>query len=98
MDQAVSIGRIVLFGLGTRDGKVVERPAIVVHVWDNNGVQLQVFTDANNDEPYLQPDERTTREVGSNKQARSVVWRTSIRPADDHAVAQELRWRWPPRV
>ncbi|MHB1681574.1 MAG: hypothetical protein ACYCYO_01920 [Bacilli bacterium] len=53
-----SVGRIVHFVLKDRSGELVHRPAIIVRNWadegvyvQEEGVQLQVFTDGTNDGP-----------------------------------------------
>jgi len=95
--DGLTAGRIVLFGLGVDPaGRIAERPAIVVRVWDNGGCNLQVFTDGNNDDAFLRPDETSARD--DRRRARSVVWRTSVQPVDRYDVAQVDRWRWPPRA
>lgn len=54
-----TIGRIVHYILD--DGQ--HRPAIIVRVWEDGRVQLQVFTDGSNDgAPF----------------ASGIVWRTSV--------------------
>jgi hypothetical protein len=46
-----TVGRIVEYVLKDRYGKLQIRPAIIVRVWSDTCVQLQVFTDGTNDGP-----------------------------------------------
>jgi hypothetical protein len=95
--QTPSIGRIVHYVLDASPDKTVVRPAMVVHVWSPEMLNLQVFTDGNNDHPYLEPSEQAGRDGTPGKAARCIVWRTSVHecPADAPVVGH---WFWPPRV
>lgn len=75
-------GRIVFYVLdqGRNIGEV--RPAIIVKVWSDDLVQLQVFTDNTNDGL---PDGL----------AQGTVWRTSVRYSE---TAEPSTWHWPPRA
>jgi hypothetical protein len=83
MDHTLTIGRIVHFSFVNARRERVERPAIVVRVWNEGPhggtVQLQVFTDAEND-----------GEAG-------VIWRTSVQHREDVPARGELSyyWYWP---
>jgi len=94
-----SIGRIVHYVLAISDDKPLVRPAIVVHVWDTEPVMLnlQVFTDGDNDDRFLRPSEQSGRDGNIAKQARCIVWRTSV-----HECRADVpvfgHWFWPPRV
>jgi hypothetical protein len=46
-----TVGRIVEYVLKDKYGKLQVRPAIIVRVWSDTCVQLQVFTDGTNDGP-----------------------------------------------
>ncbi len=98
MNQRISVGRIVHFVIGSfvgADGspEPVTRPAVVVR--DNGGsVNLSVFTDGSNDDPYLQADECSSILLG--RPAARVVWRTSI--TEDPAGKRVGAWTWPPYV
>ena len=49
-----SLGRIVLVRIGTdRDGKPVYRPAIIVNVWSDTCINVQIFFDGTNDAAYI---------------------------------------------
>jgi hypothetical protein len=97
--QTPSIGRIVHYVLAMSGDKPIVRPAIVVHVWDTTPIMLnlQIFTDGDNDDPYLRPSERSGRDSTPGKATRCIVWRTSIVEcsADAPLVGH---WFWPPRV
>jgi hypothetical protein len=56
--QRPSIGRIVHYVLSENDSKYHpgdHRPAIIVNVWSDECVNLQVFTDGANDNDYRVP-------------------------------------------
>ena len=80
-----SIGRIVHFtqkrpeGLGSA---LVHLPAIIVAVWSDSGVNLQVFTDGSNSEDGY---------GGSN-----IKWVTSV--MRDESAIQPRSWHWPEKV
>jgi hypothetical protein len=57
-----TVGRIVYYNLKDKQGNVQVRPAIVVRVWNDTMLNLQVFTDGSNDTEY-----------GNN-----IVWKTSV--------------------
>jgi hypothetical protein len=57
-----TVGRIVEYTTADRNGKKVVRPAMVVAVWSETCINLQVFTDGYNDNDY-----------GVN-----TVWKTSV--------------------
>jgi len=67
----VSVGRIVHFVLESPDHSGVHhhRPAIVVRAWNDDMVQLQVFTDASND---------------GAQGGGGVVWQTSVHYSETH--------------
>jgi hypothetical protein len=46
-----TVGRIVEYVLKDRYGELQVRPAMIVRVWSDECVQLQVFTDGTNDGP-----------------------------------------------
>lgn len=58
-----TVGRIVEFILKDRYGQLQVRPAIIVRVWSDECVQLQVFTDGTNDGPEY---------------ASGIYWATSV--------------------
>lgn len=91
MHQQPSVGRVVHYVM--LDGKV--RPGLVVQVWTDGLVNMQVFTDGCNDDTNLYLHERSGRDGG--KGARNVVWRTSVR-YDEAATPEPGTWHWPPRV
>jgi len=92
-----SIGRHVHFVLAMDGDKPRIRPAIIVRVWNPTLLNLQVFTDGDNDDSFLQPSERSGRDNTPGKATRCIVWRTSV--VECSADAPELgRWFWPPRV
>lgn len=78
-----TVGRIVHFHLS--DGEV--RPAIIVRVWSDTCVQLQVFTDGYNDNDVL----RSMQRIGSGD-APNVLWATSSEHGTD-----AHQWSWPQR-
>lgn len=86
-----TIGRIVHYvqrkpsSYQTVDGPValVHLPAIVVAVWADTCVNLQVFTDGSNSEE------------GPNSNPPSVKWITSA--TFDESASQPYTWHWPER-
>jgi hypothetical protein len=58
-----TVGRIVEYVLKDRYGELQVRPAIIVRVWSDECVQLQVFTDGTNDGPEY---------------ASGIFWATSV--------------------
>ncbi len=65
-EQVVTVGRIVHYVL---PGKGAIRPAIVVQVWPDGSVNLQVFTDGVNDGAH---------------HASGLHWATSAHQSDTH--------------
>ncbi len=78
-----SVGRIVHYVLSSGTNKGEHRPALVVRVWSDVCVQLQVFTDATNDFPTG---------IGSN----GLFWATSV--LIDETDKKENTWHWPEKV
>lgn len=89
-NQPISIGRIVHYVMPDNQ----HRPAIIVRVWENNVVNLQVFLDSNNDHQ------------GNGK---DVIWRTSVHQDEGgiskdvggevHEVAPKPNtWHYPERI
>jgi hypothetical protein len=85
-----SIGRIVHFvqekpahyQQADQPRKMVHLPAIIVAVWGDTCVNLQVFTDMNNsDEQNMMP----------------IKWVTSV-SLDASETPQARTWHWPERV
>lgn len=64
-----TVGRIVYYQLLTDSGTVEERPAIIVRVWSDDCVQLQVFTDGTND---------------GKDYVHGITWRTSVVRDESH--------------
>lgn len=84
-----TLGRIVHY----RAANGTVRPAIIVQVWNDTCVDLQVFTDGQRDDGWLDPDECTGRDGG--KATRSIVFRTSVTETASDGVYSG--WYWPPR-
>lgn len=81
-----SIGRIVHFvqakPAGYPAGQLVHLPAIIVAVWGDTCVNLQVFTDGtNSDESNMAP----------------VKWITSV-SIDESEAPQVRTWHWPEKA
>lgn len=75
-----TVGRIVYFVMP--DGQI--RPAIIVRVWSDEMVQLQVFTDGSND---------------GAENAGGIVWKTSVhfnQPPDATSPVASGTWHWMP--
>ena len=81
-----TIGRIVHFVRAVTPVSTVERPAIIVHVWDEGSgeyggtVQLQVFNDGDGGP--------------SNDGLPNVTWETSVPFSADKGG---FSWHWPER-
>lgn len=76
-----AIGDIVCYVLSAQDGTNLAnvghpRPAIIVRVWNDDCVQLQVFTDGTND-----------RADGAN-----VIWVTSVNHDQDQKAPRTWHW------
>lgn len=98
-----SVGRIVHYvlpsegrfdrGAGARHGVGAHRPALVVHVWPDDGsypghepgttVQLQVFLDGTNDYGHLATEKP------------HMIWATSVHQDEDSKAPGT--WHWPER-
>ena len=81
-----SIGRIVHFVQKKPEGYsegLVHIPAIIIAVWSDTCVNLQVFTDGSNSE-------------GSDHYQTSVKWITSS--SLDETGLQPRTWHWPEKV
>jgi hypothetical protein len=84
-----SLGRIVLVTIGTEDDAPVVRPAIVVRVWSDTCVNVQLLADGSNDDrhvPLLGID-------GFLERGNAPIWMTSVCQGD-----RVGEWQWPPRV
>lgn len=101
----IAIGRIVHFVLPRQNPdteKPVIRPAIVVHVWSQSAVQLQVFYDGTNDNRYRFPHGAPPVGISTD-----IGWATSVcydggetRRGDDGTDYEHYNpytWHWPPR-
>jgi hypothetical protein len=81
-----TIGRILHYvqkKSATFGGGIVHLPAIIVAVWVDTRVNLQVFTDGSNSE--MDPNSW-----------QNVKWATSA-PLDESADPQPWTWHWPER-
>ena len=87
--QKPTLGRIVLYAFLNDQKEIVERPADVVAIFNPTAINLQVKLDGPNDRGLLGVTPEDVSRMG--------FWATSIAPADDHAIPQAGRWRWPPR-
>lgn len=84
--QVPTVGRIVHYRIGGTDEAPEFRPAIIVRVWSEVGVNLQVLLDGTNDRVGRLPGEvARVPDVG-------IVWCTSIMRG--LGVGQ---WCWPAR-
>jgi hypothetical protein len=81
-----TIGRIVLVTIGTDNGVATVRPAVVVRVWDDITLNLQLLLDGSNDDRHVVG--RFCQEGGNTH-----LWLTSVTQGD--GIGQ---WNWPPRV
>lgn len=82
-EQVPSIGRVVHYVLEAGPHQGEHRPALVVRVWSDEMVNLQVFTDGSNDYYPNQGPEPLT------------LWRTSKHLDPDCAPGT---WHWPEYV
>lgn len=82
-----TIGRVVHFvqQKPDRPGVLVHLPAIIVAVWGESCVNLQVFCDGSNSEDG----------VGGTAAANNVKWITSV--SQDETAGQPRSWHWPER-
>lgn len=78
-----SIGRTVHFVLDRGPNKGQHRPAVIVRVWSDTCVQLQVFTDSDATDRY-------------NDQIPNPLWATSV--TYDETAEKIYSWHWPERV
>jgi hypothetical protein len=82
MSQKPSLGRIVHYVLPEGPHAGDHRPAIVVRVWGDTCVNLQVFTDGDND-------------FNDSDPTQNVLWVTSA-TLDPEGKAPRS-WHWPER-
>lgn len=87
MTMQVTIGRIVHVRIGGEDAEPVLRPALVVRVWGDTCVNLQVFLDGTNDQ-HVGPLGGEVARVP----ALGIAWCTSVTQGDKLG-----EWRWPAR-
>ena len=88
-----SIGRIVHFvqykpesyWVKDQPKPTVHLPAIIVSIWSDTCVNLQVFTDG------------TNSETGPNSNPASVKWVTSV-ALDEGESPNAYTWHWPEQV
>lgn len=94
MSQKPSKGQVVHVVLGMKeDGRPVIRPGIIVEAWDDETINAQVFTDGSNDNSVLPENEKVGRDGKSTRQARYIVWRTSIHYSEE---PRANTWHWMP--
>jgi hypothetical protein len=74
-----TVGRIVHFVQGE-----LHLPAIIVRVWSDTCVNLQVFTDGSNSD-----------QVRNTSEAPNLKWVTSV--TLDETATQQRSWHWPER-
>jgi hypothetical protein len=87
-EKIPSIGRVVHYVLEAGPHQGDHRPAFIVRVWDDTPgmVNLQVFTDGENDQyPHNSPPSG----------APMVIWRTSVHRDD---TGKPGTWHWPEYV
>lgn len=85
-----TVGRTLHVNIGT-EAAPRWRPAVVVEDWNGDGVvNVQVFTDGDNDREALHALGSVKR---SSSPVPSVVWLTSI-----HEGVDSRCYRWPPRA
>lgn len=83
-----TIGRIVHFVQkkpADRGEGLVHLPAVIVAVWGDTCVNLQVFADGGNSEEHC----------GGTAAPSNVKWITSV--SQDETAAQPRTWHWPER-
>lgn len=93
-------GRIVHYVMGHGPHKGEHRPAIVVKVWGPECVNLQVFTDGENDcDPCADPNapgaERAHAIVQQQQGVSGLFWGTSVMLDASGQTPQS--WHWPER-
>ncbi len=94
MEQKPTIGRIVLYRVGTDDqGLPVYRPAIIVKVWSPTLVNLQVFLDGTNDRLWKYVNGVDPLFAYEDECLKGMAWRTSIPEGEDIG-----NWSWPVRA
>lgn len=79
-----TIGRIVHYQLGTGRSKGEYRPALIVRVWNDSCVNLQVFLDGSNDRE---------NELSVGVDSPLTAWKTSSVQGDGPG-----QWKWPDRA
>lgn len=85
MPQKPTLGRIVLAVIQDKSGATIVRPAIIVRVWSETTVNLQVFLDGAGGAQAEWNDG-----LGAN-----VLWKTSL--VLDHSGERVGTWHWPSR-
>lgn len=91
--QKPTVGRIVHVPVCGSSGFVEDRrPAIIVRVWNDTCVNLQVFIDGRNDYNKFVSGRWISHEEVSN----GYIWITSANYIDE--FKHGAFWTWPPRV
>ena len=81
-EQKPTVGRIVHY-VAAKGDKI--QPAMIVQVWSDTCVNLQVYRDGGNDRAHDGHDDELS------------VWKTSVvQNEEDHNAPNT--WHWPPRV
>lgn len=82
MSQVPSVGRIVHYVLPDGRSKGEVRPAIIIRVWSQTCVNLQVFIDHTNDYPIPQVEDlwRTSVMEGDKDQLGTWFWPPFVGP------------------
>lgn len=86
-----TIGRIVHVNIGTPNEEVL-RPAIIVAVWNDYCVNLQLILDGVNDEWKVANVVDTAAQFTAADCAKGMAWCTSVMAGDEVG-----NWRWPAR-
>lgn len=86
--EGLTVGRMVHYVLPSGPSQGEHRPAVIVHVFDhvNGMVNLQVFIDGLNDDPY-----GTATDPVSGGPAGGVVWKTSVGFSEKKELGT---WHW----